>query len=709
MSADFTPEKEDLKILTPFKMQVLTNFPYIEADFDALTNYQLLCKVVEYLNAVIHNENEVTEQVTGLYNAYVALQNYVNTYFDSLDLQSIVDNKLDEMAEDGTLADIVAEYVRMQGQLVYNTVADMKAAENIQNGSFLKTYGYYTVGDHGGALYKARTITNEDVIDNSSIIALHDVTLVAELIPETKINIRQFGIYEDKTHDDTEKLQNLINYAYNKELSITGNFIRDLSIGCKITGTLKIPYSAKIENINFSVNQGSYTNSYVIYINVNNSYNDWEVSYPSLNKGYLKNCNFKNETANTYNCIYNYANNVFENLSFNNFDTFIKIATKYLDSWKLVRIFSENKIGSNYGFDLGTLGDQCEVDTLHYYGTGSTLTNAIIVRTGHNGIILKNIICHGKIVCEGSIVSIENLHMEHDAGRIEIDNSIVTLKNGYIYHNLTESNIEIKNNGKLKLENVKFRYNLAKNETTDNENDITVTSGDLECTNVYKSVINPSDIGTILPSSIKTNLGISCSPDFTVSTLYSYDLKNNQTYNNNRSVWNSGTANYGAWQGEAGTYYYAAKPMADFERLIQYENYTNRPSVTVSDTSKCVYLNGNAGFWRIYRGTTENTFSEYVDICSNSSFIIDNYTSCNGYKWKSRTPGNVDACYNFRNYLTYTNKNVITYGAAKPTNGTWKKGDIIYKTTVANNDPIGWLCVTDGTPGTWIPLATYTE
>jgi hypothetical protein len=95
MSANFTPEKEDLKILTPFKMQVLTNFPYIEADFDALTNYQLLCKVVEYLNNVIANENEVTEQVTSLYNAYVSLQNYVNTYFDNLDVQSAINNKLD--------------------------------------------------------------------------------------------------------------------------------------------------------------------------------------------------------------------------------------------------------------------------------------------------------------------------------------------------------------------------------------------------------------------------------------------------------------------------------------------------------------------------------------------------------------------------------------------------------------------------------------
>ena len=77
MSANYTPEKEDLKILTPFKMQVLTNFPYIEADFDALTNYQLLCKVVEYLNNVIAETNEVTEQTLSLYNAFVSLQTFI--------------------------------------------------------------------------------------------------------------------------------------------------------------------------------------------------------------------------------------------------------------------------------------------------------------------------------------------------------------------------------------------------------------------------------------------------------------------------------------------------------------------------------------------------------------------------------------------------------------------------------------------------------
>ena len=218
MSADFTPEKEDYKILTPFKMQVLTNFPYIEADFDALTNYQLLCKVVEYLNNVITNENEVTEQVESLYNAYISLQNYVNTYFENLDLQTEVDRKLDEMAEDGTLADMIAEYIKMQGQLVYNSVAEMKAAENIQNGSFLKTYGYYLYNDGGGALYKARAVTNEDVIDDMFIIALHDNTLVAELVLNNDLNVKQVGCYSDGVTDNTTKLRGIIKKLYQKEV-----------------------------------------------------------------------------------------------------------------------------------------------------------------------------------------------------------------------------------------------------------------------------------------------------------------------------------------------------------------------------------------------------------------------------------------------------------------------------------------------------------
>lgn len=93
--------------LTPFKLCVLQNFPFIEADFDAITNYQLLCKVVEYLNHVIDNQNTVEDNFKIMADNLNTLYNFL----DTLDLQDEVNNKLDVMAKDGTLASIINEEI----------------------------------------------------------------------------------------------------------------------------------------------------------------------------------------------------------------------------------------------------------------------------------------------------------------------------------------------------------------------------------------------------------------------------------------------------------------------------------------------------------------------------------------------------------------------------------------------------------------------
>ena len=99
------------KHLPPFKGMVLQNFPFIEEDFDSITNYQLLCKVVEYLKNVIANELTMEENVTNLYNEFVNLKNYIDNYFDNLDVQEEINNKLDEMTESGELTSIIGDYI----------------------------------------------------------------------------------------------------------------------------------------------------------------------------------------------------------------------------------------------------------------------------------------------------------------------------------------------------------------------------------------------------------------------------------------------------------------------------------------------------------------------------------------------------------------------------------------------------------------------
>lgn len=169
--------------LNPFKWFVLQNFPFIEADFDALTNYELMCKVVEYLNETIAKTNELGNQVEVLTN-----------WFNNLDVQDEINNKLDEMAESGELTDIIAQYLQLAGLLCYNSVSDMKSAENLVNGSFARTFGYYSANDGGSALYKIREVTNQDVEDDMFIIALNNPELVAELVVEnSELNMEQVG------------------------------------------------------------------------------------------------------------------------------------------------------------------------------------------------------------------------------------------------------------------------------------------------------------------------------------------------------------------------------------------------------------------------------------------------------------------------------------------------------------------------------------
>lgn len=180
------------KKLPPFKWFCLTNFPFIEADFDALTNYELLCKVVQYLNEVIVKTNELGEQVEILTN-----------WFDNLDVQDEIDHKLDEMAESGELAEIISQYLNSTAIFGFNNVASMKSATNLIDGSYAKTLGYYTKNDGGGSVYKIRTITNDDVVDNAFIIPMTDETLVAELIINDNTSILQLGGKNDNSTDNS--------------------------------------------------------------------------------------------------------------------------------------------------------------------------------------------------------------------------------------------------------------------------------------------------------------------------------------------------------------------------------------------------------------------------------------------------------------------------------------------------------------------------
>ena len=208
----------EINYVSPFKKFCISVGNLPTAYLESMSYYESLTYLVNYLaNNVIPALNNNGEVVEELQQKFTELKNYVDTYFENLDVQEEINNKLDEMAESGQLTDIIAQYLGLAGMITFDTVADMKLAQNLVNGSKCCTLGYHNINDGGNALYKVRTVTNDDVVDEMFIIELYDDNLVGELIIPEKINPLILGAYGDGTTDDLNILKTGLKYCIDNQ------------------------------------------------------------------------------------------------------------------------------------------------------------------------------------------------------------------------------------------------------------------------------------------------------------------------------------------------------------------------------------------------------------------------------------------------------------------------------------------------------------
>ena len=311
--------------LTPFKWYVLENFPFIEADFDALTNWQLFCKLGKEINKIIPAVNSVGTQTENL-------TEFVTNYFKNLDVQEEINNKLDKMVQDGTLQEIITQYLQINGLLTFNSVSDMLNSINLIDGSIATTNGFYSFNDGGAARYKIRNITNEDVINNLTLLKLNNSeTLVAELIETKTVNVKQYGAKGDGVTNDTQSFKLAIENSSNKTIIINdGNYL--------ITQTINCPKNVNIEGKNCTI----IINNNITAFNINNknkiknikfqlnnfNTNVFEISFATLDQWindldnnlniHIDNISFNfNNTQNQGNCFLICADSTEENNKYN--------------------------------------------------------------------------------------------------------------------------------------------------------------------------------------------------------------------------------------------------------------------------------------------------------------------------------------------------------------------------------------------------------
>lgn len=296
----------------PFVRFVASAVPMV---FDnSLSYYEALCALWKYIQSmtdVINNNATLEEEYIEKFNE---LKSFVDNYFENLDVQEEINNKLDQMAEDGTLQEIVASYLESNVTWTFDTVADMKASTNLIIGSHASTLGYHAINDGGAATYYVASSVGV-VADEGSVIALGDGKVAILVLSDNHVNVKQFGAKGDGTTNDSTAIRNALKFKTNDQTTIQfikgetyivdGNFYIysnttvDLN-GCEIKVIDGTPASDAYNRVQFLNNLESMT----------------VAGYGSLENFHVKNGTFNGNIGGVTFALFHALNCSFEDIEF---------------------------------------------------------------------------------------------------------------------------------------------------------------------------------------------------------------------------------------------------------------------------------------------------------------------------------------------------------------------------------------------------------
>lgn len=242
---------------------------------------------------------------TELQEKFVELVNYVETYLENLDVQKEINNKLDEMAEDGTLSNIIEQYINLGVIFHYDNINNMKSATNLKNGNYAQTGGFYQINDNGSAKYYIRNKNTDEVENGFTTFEITGTNLIAELIKTDTINVAQLGAKPEENFNNSP----IINFAcenFKKIIFNSGIYQFDNIINLKSNNHFIGNYNDTILYMNDSIDDylfrgDNIENIIIEELTVKNTEANTGTGVPDYRLGYFTNC--KNITFN--HCYFN--------------------------------------------------------------------------------------------------------------------------------------------------------------------------------------------------------------------------------------------------------------------------------------------------------------------------------------------------------------------------------------------------------------------
>lgn len=355
---------EEVVDLSPFKRMVMTIGTLPTAFTESMTYYEALAYFVKELESIIDAVNKNAEATRELQTLFVELKEYVDTYFSDLNVQEEINNKLDEMAEQGQLATIIAQFLEVSPVFAYPTISTMAAATNLADGCITKVLGKTDPDVGDGSFYRIRAKTESDVPDGVNLVSItSDDSIIAQIIPNTDainlttyiddnmVNVKYNGAAGDGVTDDYAVLQDLIdNNPYKTLYFPEGEYLisEPLSIYTENNKTVSLKLDTN------AVIKGSASIDYLLEVGANEAvYNRYAKGGVAVIDGGVwdaENC--------TIAAFHNVAN---------------KKETQYMN-------FTVINAKKGFVFDLGTNtsnSSDCYLSNLKIFGKGSEIDNTV--------------------------------------------------------------------------------------------------------------------------------------------------------------------------------------------------------------------------------------------------------------------------------------------------------------------------------------------
>lgn len=256
----------------PFKKLVMTIGELPTSFVESMTYYELLAWFVNYLETVIiPTVNNNAEAVQELQDLFVELRKFVDEYFDNLDVQDEIDNKLDRMAESGELGEIIKNYFENYNYLVF---------------PHYKSLGTDTLGDCTIFKSKSKSVmvdcfsnTTETYEGIKEALDLNNITHLDYFII-THYHADHYGNTGNLINDgfiDKDTIVILPNEVHNDYINITGNDVKSLFYAANIPFELCDNQTFTFDDVTMELFNGSLNDINYLNAQGDRNYNDYSI------------------------------------------------------------------------------------------------------------------------------------------------------------------------------------------------------------------------------------------------------------------------------------------------------------------------------------------------------------------------------------------------------------------------------------------------